>query len=115
VNNLFIRLYLDEDVNVLIAELLRARGFDAITARDAGQLNATDKAQLAHAVSQGRTLVTHNRTDFEELVRDYFDANRTHYGVIFAVRRPPREMANRLLVILDRVTADEMRNQVRYI
>ena len=66
-------------------------------------------------MSQGRTLVTHNRTDFEELVRDYFDANRTHYGVIFAVRRPPREMANRLLVILDRVTADEMRKVLRYL
>jgi hypothetical protein len=115
VNNLFIRLYLDEDVNVLIAELLKARGFDAITARDAGQLNATDKVQLAHAVSQERTLVTHNRTDFEELVRDYFDSGRTHYGVIFAVRRPSREMATRLLVILNQVTADEMRNQVRYI
>jgi predicted nuclease of predicted toxin-antitoxin system len=43
---LFIRLYLDEDVNVLVADLLRARGFDAITVRDAGQLRATDAEQL---------------------------------------------------------------------
>jgi predicted nuclease of predicted toxin-antitoxin system len=47
VSQIFICLYLDEDVNVLIADLLKARGFDAITARDAGQLHATDAEQLA--------------------------------------------------------------------
>jgi hypothetical protein len=31
-----------------------------------------------------------------------------HYGVIFAVRRSPQEIAQRLLVILNQVTADEM-------
>lgn len=35
-SDVFIRLYLDEDVNVLIADLLKARGFDALTTRDAG-------------------------------------------------------------------------------
>ena len=62
-SSVFICLYLDEDVNVLVAHLLQARGFDVITARDAGQLHATDAEQLAYAVSQARTLVTHNRTD----------------------------------------------------
>jgi predicted nuclease of predicted toxin-antitoxin system len=115
VNSLFICLYLDEDVNVLVADLLRGRGFDVITARDARQLHATDAEQLAYAVSQARTLVTHNRTDFEELVQSYFDAGQLHYGVIFAVRRSPQEIAQRLLAILNQVTSDEMQNQVRYI
>lgn len=114
-NSVFIRLYLDEDVNVLVADLLKARGFDAITARDAGKLRATDEEQLAFAVSQQRTLITHNRTDFEELVQVYFDTEQVHYGVIFAVRRSPNDIAQRLMVILNHVTADEMENQVRYI
>lgn len=112
---IFICLYLDEDVNVLVADLLQARGFDVITARDAGLLHTTDAEQLAYAVSQARTLVTHNRTDFEQLVQNYFDSGQTHYGVIFAVRRSPQEIAQRLLVILNQVTLDEMQNQVRYI
>jgi hypothetical protein len=29
-SSLFIRLYLDEDVNVLVADLLKARGFDKL-------------------------------------------------------------------------------------
>ena len=77
-SNLFIRLYLDEDVNVLVADLLKARGFDALTVRDAGQLHASDEERFAYAVSQERTLVTHNRTDFEELIRAYFDTGQIH-------------------------------------
>jgi predicted nuclease of predicted toxin-antitoxin system len=115
VSSVFICLYLDEDVNVLIADLLRARGFDVITALDAKQLRATDAEQLAYAVSHARTLVTHNRTDFEQLVQSYFDSEQMHYGVIFAVRRSPQEIAQRLLAILNQVTSDEMHNQVRYI
>jgi hypothetical protein len=46
VSSLFIYLYLDEDVNVLVSDLLKARGFDVITARDAGKLQATDQSNL---------------------------------------------------------------------
>jgi len=59
-SSLFVRLYLDEDVNVLVADLLNARGFDVLTVRDAGKLQASDKEQLAYAVNQQRALVTHN-------------------------------------------------------
>lgn len=114
-NSLFVCLYLDEDVNVLGADLLRARGFDVITTRDAKQLQASDTEQLTYAVSQSRTLVTHNRTDFEELIQSYFHSGQMHYGVIIAVRRSPQELAQRLLVILNYVIADEMHNQIRYI
>lgn len=65
--SLFISLYLDEDVHVLVADLLKARGFDATTAREAEQLQKSDTEQLTYAVSQGRTLLTHNRVDFEIL------------------------------------------------
>ena len=114
-SRLFIELYLDEDVPVLIADLIKARGFAATTTRDAGQLQNTDPEQLAHAVSQQKTLVTHNRVDFEQLAQEYFEREKKHYGIIFAVRHSPQEIALRLLIILNNVTADEMENQVRYI
>lgn len=72
-SSVFIRLYLDEDVNVLVADLLKAKGFDVLTVRDAGQLQASDEKQLIYAVNQQRALVTHNRRDFEELIQTYFD------------------------------------------
>lgn len=114
-SSVFIRLYLDEDVNVLVADLLNARGFDALTVRDAGQLRASDAEQLLYAVNQQRALVTHNRGDFEALIQTYFDTEQKHCGVILAVRRQPQAIAQRLLVVLNQVVADEMENQVRYV
>jgi predicted nuclease of predicted toxin-antitoxin system len=115
VSRLFIELYLDEDVDVLIAQLLRARGFVVVTTQAAGQLRSSDAEQLAYAVRQHETLLTHNRVDFEALAQTYFAASQPHDGIIVAVRRPPREIARRLLRILNSVTAEEMQNQVRYI
>lgn len=88
-SQVFIALYLDEDVDVLVAAWVRARGFDILTTRDAENLRTTDDEQLTYAVSKNRTLVTHNRVDFENLGQDYFTMEKTHCGVIFAVRRPP--------------------------
>ncbi len=113
--NLFIELYLDEDVSVLVAELVRARGFTAQTAREVGQLHASDANQLAYAVSQHKTLLTHNRADFEALAQTYFATGQTHSGIIIAVRHPPYEIVRRLLLLLNQVTADEMQDQLRYI
>jgi len=115
VNQLFIALYLDEDVDVLIADLLHIRGFAALTARDVGQLHKSDAEQLAYAVGQHKALLTHNRADFEALAQTYFAAGQPHYGIIIAVRRLPHAIVHRLLHILNHVTADEMQDQVRYI
>jgi hypothetical protein len=114
-SRLFIELYLDEDVDVLIAQLLRARGFVVVTTQEAGQLRNSDVEQLAYAVSQHKTLLTHNRVHFEALAQTYDAAGQPHEGIIIAVRRPPRDIARRLLRILNAVTAEEMHNQVRYI
>ena len=67
--HIFIEVYLDEDVDVLVADLLRVRGFVAITTRESGNLHANDADQLAFAVAQQKTLLTHNRADFEGLAR----------------------------------------------
>lgn len=114
-SRLFIRLYLDEDVDVLIAALLRARGFDTVTTAEAGNLGRSDDEQLAFASGQGMALLTHNRVDFENLARDRLAVGKPHGGILIAVRRRPHDIAQRLLVILNNVTADEMDDQVRYL
>lgn len=108
-SRLFIELYLDEDVDVLVADLVRARSFQATTTQDAGQTGRDDAEQLAYAVSQQKTILTHNRADFETLVRQYFATGQTHYGIIIAVRHSPYKIVRRLLAILNQVTADERR------
>jgi predicted nuclease of predicted toxin-antitoxin system len=115
VNRLFIEIYLDEDVHVLIAELLERRGFSAVTTRDAGNLGLNDSAQLAYAVQHGRAILTHNRSDFERLAVEYFEAGIDHHGIILAVHRTPFEIVNRAVKLLNQVTADEMLNQLKYL
>lgn len=114
-NDIFIHVYLDEDVDVLVANLLRYRGFNATTAQQAGQLGRTDAEQLEYATSQRAAILTHNRTDFENLAREYFDTEKFHSGIIIAVRKPYSEIVRRLLTILDTTTADEIENQILYI
>jgi predicted nuclease of predicted toxin-antitoxin system len=115
VTRLFIEFYLDEDVSVLVADLVRARGFVAVTTREAGKLGRSDIEQLEYATSQRKTLLTHNRADFEALARQYLLTGQKHFGIIIAVRRTPFEIVQRLWGILNQVTADEMENQLRYI
>jgi hypothetical protein len=115
VTRLFIELYMDEDVDVLVADLVRRRGFHATTTQQAGHVQMEDVDQLAYAVSIGAAMLTHNRADYEALARDYFASGRTHSGIIIAVQRPPYDLARRLHAILDQTAADEMENQVRYI
>ena len=113
--SLFIELYLDEDVSVLVADLLRGRRFSAITTYDEGRLGASDAELLAHAVALGRTLLAHNRSDFEALAERYRADERNHPGIILARRYPPCEFVRRVMRLLNQVTTDEIRNQVMYI
>lgn len=78
-NQLFIDLYLDEDVNVVLADLLRARGFRVTTTQAAGQVGKTDENQLAFAARQRKAILTHNRVDFEALAQRYKEGSLRNY------------------------------------
>ncbi len=112
---LFADLYLDEDVSVLVATLMRARGFSVTTARDENMLGRDDLDQLARAVSLHRCMFTHNRVHYEQLHRDCFAANQRHFGIIIGSRRYAYELARRIATLLNTLAADEIENQLLYI
>jgi predicted nuclease of predicted toxin-antitoxin system len=100
---LYGRLYLDQDVPVQLAGMLRAQGVDVVTTLEAGALGQSDAQQLADAIMAGRVLVTHNRSDFEQLHTDSLAEGRPHYGIIIAAqRRDLRRTCDRLLDVLNR-------------
>lgn len=78
-------------------------------------MRRTDSEQLAYAVEDKKAILTHNRNHYLALANEYYASGRDHYGIIIARRRAPQEIVRLLVTILDRVTADEFRNQVRYI
>lgn len=114
-STLYIHLYFDEDVSAGVVENLRTRGFDVLSARDAGTLGRSDDEQMLYAVSLRRAIVTHNRVDFEKQHRKFLESGLKHYGVIIAKRRRDTEVVAKLLELLDAVAAEEMQNQLRYI
>jgi len=114
-SNAVASLLLDEDVSVVVAAVLRARGFDAMTVRDAGRLGRSDAEQLTAAADAGRILLTHNRADFEQLHRTWLTAGRTHPGILIARRRTPADIAARVGRILARLTPGELKNQLLYV
>lgn len=114
-SELFARLYLDEDVSTLLAALLRSRGFEARTTQEAGNLTATDERQLEYATRHNLVLLTHNRTDFEELATQYLKEGKRHAGIIISVRRHPHDILRRLLALLNHNTSDELADNVWYL
>lgn len=113
--NLFADLYLDEDVSVLVATLLRVRGFNVTTTRDQAMLGQPDECQLARATELSRCIITHNRVDYEQLHRRYLTTGQKHFGIIVGARRDAYELARRIAKLLDTLSADELENQIFYI
>lgn len=64
-----IRLYSNENFDFQVVGFLRQRGFDVLTAVEAGRANQRipDEQVLAFAISQRRAVLTFNRKDFFRL------------------------------------------------
>src|SRR5204863_2546182 len=85
-----IRLFTDEHVHAALAGVLRQRGYDAESCREAGRdhQGISDEDQLTYATQQGRAILTNDFTDFEDEDRKWKAANRPHAGIIVYSRSP---------------------------
>ena len=109
---LYIRLYLDADVDVRLAGWLRSAGYDCVSARELGHHTLGDEAILEYAAGERRTLFTHNTQDFVPIFRRWWHAERSHAGIIVSQQLPLGELQKRALSLLDRVTAEEMSSNI---
>jgi predicted nuclease of predicted toxin-antitoxin system len=110
---LFIRLYLDADVDVKLAANLRRAGYDCVSAREVGNAALDDETQIVFATNEGRVLLTHNIQDFVPIFERWWHANRNHPGIVASQQIPLGELQRRVMRLLDTVTVDEMKNNLR--
>lgn len=82
-----LRIYLDQDVDVLLANLLAVHQFDCLTALAAGNLGWTDESHLEFSTRESRVLITHNRVDFENIAVTWWAQSKDHAGIVLAIRR----------------------------
>lgn len=81
------KLVVDEHLSPTIADELRQRGHDVVSAAQVGLRQQPDAAVFASAVGQGRTIVTANYADFRALHHVYLSRGERHWGVVFVPRR----------------------------
>jgi hypothetical protein len=106
-----IRFLTDEHIPNAVAHGLRARGVDASTAAEAGQLRASDAALLGFARAEGRVLIT---ADADHLRLGA--SGVPHAGILFA---PPDASIGLLIggamLIAEVLTAEEVLDRVEFL
>src|SRR5437588_7585509 len=109
------KLYLNEHLSPRLAAQLRRHGFDALSSHEAQMRAQPDADQLRFAASQKRALVTFNFADFSDLHERYLVEEEQHWGIIFSTAEPIGLLLHRLVRLLNSITAEEMRNQIRWL
>ena len=109
------KLHLNEHLSPRLATQLRRHGFDVTTSQELDILSETDEVQLVRAVSERRAIVTFNVGDFSRLHKKYLAAGQEHWGIIFSTQEPIRVLFHRLLRLLNSVSADQLKNQTRWL
>ena len=94
------KLYLDEDISPKVAVILRKKGMDALSAHEAGMLEASDEKQLAFAAADERAMATRNRNDFITLTVQFFEALKPHKGLIIVPHTIPGSEFSKLAAML---------------
>ncbi|MEO0352728.1 MAG: DUF5615 family PIN-like protein [Cyanobacteria bacterium P01_A01_bin.15] len=114
-SRIFIQLYIDEDVHGSLGKALRQQGFDATDVHESQREGLSDLEQLEFAIQEERAIFSFNAADYIELHIEFLKAGKSHSGIIISKQRPLGETLQRLLKLLDQVSIDEIRNQLRWL
>jgi hypothetical protein len=87
--------YLDECVDVRLADGLRQRGFAALTAAEAGTSGTGDEEQLTFATTRGSVIISHNRRHFQRLHVAALRDHQAHGGIVIL---PESRQLTRLII-----------------
>jgi predicted nuclease of predicted toxin-antitoxin system len=107
-----ISLFLDEDVRVLLAEVLRNRGYNVSHVLETGRTGKNDEEQLAYADRNKMAILTHNVRDYTILAKSYEAQRKDHFGIIVSEQIPFHELLKRALRFLSSNTRDTIRNRL---
>jgi len=108
-----IKIYINESIDVAVAEGLKRRGVQALSAKDTGNLGLTDEEQIQYASREEAAIFTHD-DDFLSLVAK---SNREHHGLIYVHQQKlsTGECIRRIKTLVQIKTPKEMQNHIEFL
>jgi uncharacterized protein with PIN domain len=113
-----LRLYFDEDaMDDALAEALRIRGVDVLTAFEAGMIERPDEDHLDYATSKGRVLSTFNVADCCRIHAAYQNSSRPHAGIVLGRQKQHSigEQMRRLPKLTAARSPEQMANHLEFL
>ena len=107
--------YLDENIQIALADALTTRGIDALTTQQGGNIGVEDIAQLTYAAEKGRTILSYNKRDFAVIHYEWMKIGRFHAGIILSDQLPIGIVLRRIMRLYYAVNREEMTNRLEYL
>ena len=107
-----VKLLIDEDTHLALAEALRKRGYDAVHVREVERRGLGDPDQLDFASAQGSLLCDLQPGRICCFAWKYTLAGREHCGIIVSEQKPIGQMLREMLTFLETHSAEDVRGQI---
>jgi len=108
-------LYLDEHIQISLAEALRTRGIDVLTTQEAHHTGQEDIRQLAFATQNNRSLLSYNKRHFAKIHSLWISLHRPHGGIILSDQIPIGIVLRRLMKLYFSIDSEQMRSRLEYL
>ena len=110
-----ISLYLDEHIQLALAEALRARSVDILTTQTTGNIEFADEDQLIFAAKQNRVLFSYNKRDFAILHYRWQTSHKSHPGILLSDQLPVGIILRRFMKLYFTIPSEDMLNRLEYL
>ena len=110
-----VKLYLDEDISQVMAQVLRSRGCDVVSAHEVGMEGMSDGEQLAWASAHARTLVSFNVRHYAALADTYYREGKTHFGIVVSAQVEFSDFLRLVLNVFTRAKPEYLKNTFRWL
>jgi hypothetical protein len=105
-------LYVDEHIQISLAEALGARGIDVLTTQEAHNTGLEDAEQLGFATDQNRVLLSCNTRHFARIHHQWMRVRRPHAGIVLSDQISIGIVLRRLMKLYFSMYSEEMANRL---
>ena len=108
-------LYLDEHVQLALAEALRTRGVDILTTQEARNIGLHDVDQLAFAAENRQSLFSFDKRHFATIHYEWMNMKKQHAGIILSDQLTIGLLLRRLMRLHFSLNTEDMINRLEYL